>query len=580
MRTHSLSLLGRPALPPDFPHFPYVNPNAPKGGEVTLGAIGTYDSFNPFIIRGTAAAGLAMLWEPLMLGSLDEVSTEYAHLAREVEIPADRMWVAFQLRPEARWHDGRPITSADVVWTFDTLRQHGRPFYRAYWGDVDKVEADGAGRVVFRFKHNRNRELTEIVGQMSVLPRHWWEGRDFTRPLLEPPLGSGRYRIDSFEAGRTIAYRRVETYWGANQPTARGTGNFEVMRYEYYRDMTVMFEAFKAGQIDFRMSNNAREWAVDYNFAAATRGHVRRDEITHELPTGMQGFAFNIRRDIFKDVRVREALMLAFDFEWSNANLFYGAYTRTQSYFANSELASSGLPQGEELRILERFRGRIPETVFTQEFKLPVTDGSGNNRDNLRRALQLLQAAGYQVRDRRLVNAAGRPLSFEILLNSPAFERVVLPYTQSLQRLGVEARVRTVDTAQYQRRMDQFDFDMTVEVFGQSNSPGNEQRDYWTCAKAREEGSQNTIGICDPVIDELVELVISAPDREALVARTRALDRVLLAGHYVVPNWHIRTFRVAYWDKFGRPERNPRFGLPFDAWWIDPEKARRLAAER
>lgn len=580
IRTHALSLLGEPRYPPDFTHFSYVNPDAPKGGEVTLAAIGSYDSFNPFIVRGVAAAGIGGIWMTLLKSSQDEASTEYANLAEWVEIARDGTWVAFEINPRAVWHDGRPITADDVVWTFDTLRQSGRPFYRAYWGDVTEAVAEGQRRAVFRFRDGANRELPLILGQLMILPRHWWEGRDFTRPLLEPPLGSGAYRIDRFEAGRTVTYRRVADWWAKDLPSERGTDNFDVMRYEYFRDATVAFEAFKAGQIDFRAENVAKEWATGYDFPARRRGLVKLEEIRHELPTGMQAFAMNIRRPLFQDRRVREAMMLAFDFEWSNRNLFFDAYARTSSYFSNSELASSGLPQGEELALLERFRGKVPEEVFTTEFKLPVTDGSGNNRDNLRRALTLLQQAGWTVRNQRLVNARGEPFSFEMLLSSPSFERVALPYAQQLQRLGIEMRTRTVDTAQYQARIDSFDFDMTVDVFGQSLSPGNEQRDYWTCEKAKLEGSRNTIGVCDPVIDELVELVINAPDREQLITRTRALDRVLLWGHYVVPHWHSRVFRVAFWDKFDRPATPPRYGLGFDTWWVDAAREARLADAR
>ncbi len=579
-RTHALSLLGEPRYRPGFTHFGYVNPNAPKGGEVALAAIGSFDSFNPFIVRGVAAAGLGALWMTLLRGSQDEASTEYAHLAEAIELANDGTWVAFELDARARWHDGRPITAEDVIWTFNTLRQHGRPFYRAYWADVTEAVAEGQRRVVFRFRDASNRELPLILGQLMVLPKHWWEGRDFTRPLLEPPLGSGAYRLEAFEAGRTVAYRRVADFWGADLPTEKGTDNFDVMRYEYFRDATVAFEAFKAGQIDFRSENIAKEWATGYDFPARRRGLVKLEEIRHELPTGMQAFVMNIRRPLFQDRRVREAMMLAFDFEWSNRNLFFDAYARTSSYFSNSELASSGLPEGEELRLLERFRGRVPEEVFTRPFTLPVTDGSGNNRENLRRALTLLQQAGWTVRNQRLVNQQGQPFSFEMLLSSPSFERVALPYAQQLRRLGIEMRTRTVDTAQYQARTDAFDFDMTVDVFGQSLSPGNEQRDYWTCEKAKQEGSRNSIGVCDPAIDELVELVISAPDREALITRTRALDRVLLWGHYVVPHWHSRSFRVAFWDKFDRPATPPRYGLGFDTWWVDAAREQRLAEAR
>jgi microcin C transport system substrate-binding protein len=569
VRTHALSLLGEPALPADFAHWPWVNPEAPKGGEMVLTALGSYDSFNGYILRGTAAVGLGNLYDTLLKQSADEASTEYCHLAGAIELPADRMGVTFELRPEARWHDGRPVTAEDVVWTFNALRQHGRPFYRAYWGDVSEVAAEGPRRVVFRFRSNENRELALILGQMPVLPRHWWEGRDFARPILEPPLGSGPYRIERFEAGRGVTYRRVPDYWGRDLPTMRGTSNVDVIRYEYFRDTTVALEAFKAGQIDFRTENIAKDWATAYDFPAVRRGLVKRDEIRHELPTGMQCFAVNLRRPLFQDARVRRALIEVFDFEWMNQNLFYGSYARTRSYFSNSELASGGLPEGREREILERFRGRVPEQVFAEEYRLPVTDGSGNNREGARRALDLLRQAGWTVRDRRLVNAQGQPFEFEILLNGPSFERIALPYVQWLQRLGMNPRVRTVDPAQYQVRIDAFDYDMTVDSMGQSLSPGNEQRDYWTCDKARQNGSQNVGGICDPAIDELVELVIAAPDREELVARTRALDRVLLWHNYVVPHWHIQTFRVAYWDKFGRPPRNPKYALALDSWWIE-----------
>ena len=580
VRTHAMSLLGEPALPADFTHFPWVNPDAPKGGEIALTALGSYDSFNPFVIRGTAAVGSTLIYDTLLKESADEASTEYPYIAQWIELPADGLGVTFELNPAARWHDGRPITAADVAWTLDTLRQHGRPFYRSYWGDVSEVVAEAERRVAFRFRSNENRELALILGQMPVLPRHWWEGREFNRPILEAPLGSGPYRVDRFEAGRSVTYRRVEDWWARDIPAMRGTHNFGAYRYEYFRDTTVALEAFKAGQIDFRTENVARDWATAYDFPARRRGLVRLDEIRHELPTGMQAWAVNLRRPQFQDARVRRALIELFDFEWMNANIFFGAYARTNSYFSNSELASGGLPTGRELAILERFRGRVPEEVFTQEYRLPVTDGSGNNRDGLRRALALLQQAGWQVRDRRLVNAAGQRFEFEILLQGATFERVALPYVQALERVGMAVRVRTVDPAQYQKRMDEFDYDMTIDSMGQSLSPGNEQRDYFTCAKARENGSQNVAGICDPAIDELVELVVTAPDREELKARTRALDRVLLWHNYMVPHWHSRTFRLAYWDKFGRPERNPRYGLGLDSWWVDPARERALTEAR
>jgi len=580
IRTHALSLHGQPALPVDFPHLPFVNPAAAKGGEIALTALGSFDSFNQFVLRGTAAVGLGLLYDTLLKENADESGAEYPYLAQWIDLPADRMGISFELNPAARWHDGRPVTAEDVVFTFNMLRTSGRPFFRSYWGDVTEVIAASERVVTFRFRNTENRELGLILGQMPVLPAHWWRGRDFTRPLLDPPLGSGAYRLERFEAGRSVVYRRVPDWWARDIPSMKGTQNFDVQRYEYFRDTTVALEAFKAGQIDFRTENSARDWATAYDFPAMRRGLVKRDEIRHELPTGMQAFAVNLRRPLFQDARVRQALNQVFDFEWMNTNLFFGAYARTSSFFSNSELASSGLPTGAELAVLEGFRGRVPAEVFTTEFRLPVTDGSGNNRDGLRRALSLLQEAGWRVQDRRLVNARNQRFEFEILLQGPTFERIALPYVQSLERLGMTARVRTVDPAQYQTRIDTFDFDMTVDVIGQSLSPGNEQRDFWTCAKARENGSQNVAGICDPAIDELVEMVVNAPDREALVARTRALDRVLLWNHFVIPQWHNRTFRIAFWDKFGRPERNPRYGLGLDTWWVDAARDRALADAR
>jgi microcin C transport system substrate-binding protein len=581
VRTHALSLLAEPALPRDFPHWPWANPAAPKGGEVVLSAIGSFDSFNPYILRGTPAVGISLIYDTLMATNADEATAEYGLLAETVELPADRKGVSFELRETARWHDGQPVTAEDVVFTFQVLRSHGRPFFRAYWADVAEVVAEGPRRVTFRFRTAENRELAQILGEMPVLPRHWWEGRDFARPSLEVPLGSGPYRLERFEPNRNVVYRRVEDYWARDLNVRRGLNNFDTIRYEYFRDTTVAFEAFKAGQIDFRTENVARDWATGYDFPAARRNLVKREEIPHEIPTGMQCFAVNLRRPLFQDARVRRALIEVFDFEWMNINLFYSAYARTTSYFSNSDFAARGLPEGREAEILEGFRGRVPDSVFTEEYKLPVTDGSGNNREGLRRALGLLREAGWTVRDRRLVDAQGRPFEFEILLQGATMERVALPYARWLERLGITARVRTVDPAQYRVRIDSFDYDMTVHVFPQGFYPGNEQRDYWTSAKARENGSQNIAGIADPAIDELVELVIAAPDYRELVARTRALDRVLLHHNFVIPHWHSRSFRIAYWDRFGRPDRNPRYGLAFpSAWWIDPARERALAEAR
>ena len=572
-RSHAISTLGEPKLPPGFPYFPYVNPDAPKGGEVVLSAVGSFDNFNSYIVRGTPASQISRVYDTLLVPSADEAATAYGHLALTIEVPADRMWVAFELRPEARFNDGTPVTAEDVAWTFNTLRTDGRPYYRQYYADVQDVVAESPRRVVFHFKSNKNRELPLILGEMPVLPKHWWQGRDFSKPLTDPPLGSGPYRVDHFEFGRTIAYKRVDDWWAKDLPTGKGLYNFDVVRVEYFRDATVALEAFKAGQIDFRQENVAKQWATAYNFPAREQGLVKLEEIQHHLPTGMQGFVMNTRRPIFKDPRVREALAWAFDFEWANKNLFYGAYTRSLSYFSNSDLASSGTPQGTELALLQPYRDKVPAVLFTQPFALPITDGSGNNRKELARSLELLKQAGYEVKDRKLVGPDGQPFSFEILLSEPTFERVALPYTQTLAKIGIDARVRTVDPAQYQRRMDTFDYDMAIESIGESDSPGNEQTAYWTCGSASQEGSENIIGVCSPAIDALVDKVVNAPDRESLLVATHALDRVLLWNWYLVPNWHLQYFRVAYWNKFARSDVKIRSGFVFDSWWIDPKLA-------
>ena len=570
---HAISALGSPKLPFGFPHFPYVNPDAPKGGEMVTAALGSFDSFNPFIIRGTAAAGITNIYDSLLRSSADEAVTGYGHLARSIDLAPDRMWVVFNLRDDARFHDGTPITAEDVAWTFRTLQEKGRPIYRSFYADVAEVVVQNPASVVFRFKSNQNRELPVVLGELPILPKHWWEGRDFSRPLTDPPLGSGRYKIGRYEMGRSITYQRVGDYWGAKLPTVIGLGNFDTLRTEYFRDATVAMEAFKAGQVDFRSENIARNWATAYDFPAVQKGAVKKEEVKHRLPTGMQGFAINTRRDIFKDARVRQALAWAFDFEWMNKNLFYGSYTRTTSYFSNSELASSGLPSKEELALLEPFRASIPPEVFTQEYKLPVTDGSGNNREELRRSLELLRAAGWQVKDRKLVNAAGQQFAFTILSSDPSYERVALPYIETLRKLGMAVGARTVDPSQYQRLTDDFDFDVSMSTFGEGELPGNEQRDYWTCAAAKETGSNNMMGACQPVIDRLVEKVISAQTFEELIPAARALDRVLLWSWYVVPNWHLSILRLAYWDRFGKPGIPVRSGTVVDAWWFDPAKA-------
>ncbi|MEZ5862162.1 MAG: extracellular solute-binding protein [Geminicoccaceae bacterium] len=581
--SHGVAMHGDLAYPPDFTHFAYADPAAPKGGEIVFSAIGSFDSLNPFILRGQAAAGAANVFETLTERSRDEPFAAYGLLAETIEMPEDRSWVAFTLRPEARWHDGQPVTVEDVIFSLETIKTRGHPLYRAYYANVTGAEPAGERRVLFHFDGELNRELPLIIGELPILPKHFWEGRDFEATTLEPLLGSGPYRVARVDPGRSLTLERVADYWGQDLPVNKGRYNFDRMRYEYFRDGNVALEAFKAGQYDIRIENIARLWATGYTGPAIDAGLIVKEEIQDETGDGMQGFVFNTRREIFSDPRVRAALAYAFDFEWSNQTLFYGQYARTKSYFSNTDLAARELPDERELRILEPFRAELPPEVFTTVYEPPVTDGSGELRDNLRTALELLREAGWEIdrSTRKLVNSAtGQPMRFEILLVDPAFERIVGPMLRNLERLGIDATMRTVDTAQYQNRLDSFDFDMVVTTWGQSMSPGNEQRDFWSCAAAATPGSRNLAGICDPVVDALVDRVIAAESREDLVAATRALDRVLLAGHYVIPHWHSRIIRVAYWDKLAHPDVLPRFGLDLDAWWVDKGKEQQVAEQK
>ncbi len=576
---NALALLGEPKYGPDFKYFDWVNPNAPKGGEVHLGVVGSFDTFNPFSFKGVAAAGVGALFETLMVPNPNEPDTEYGLLAESVELPADKSWVAFNLRPEARFQDGTPVTAEDVVFTFNILRTKGDPQYAIYYADVTKAEAVDKLKVKFTFKDNKNRELSQILGQLPVLPKHYWDGKDFEATTLTPPLGSGPYKIEAFESPRYITYRRDPNYWGWKVPVKIGRDNYDVIRYDYYKDPGVAHIAFMAGAFDYTIESSAKVWATGYEGAAKAGGRLIQAMIPDHSPASMQCFAFNIRRDIFKNRKVREALGYAFDFEWSNKTLFYGQYFRTRSFFDNSELASRGLPSPEELKVLEPLRGKIPDEVFTKEFTLPMTDGSGNNRANLRQADALLNEAGWIIKDGKRVNKdTGTPLTFEILLDNPLFERLALPFSQSLKRLGIETTVRTVDDTQYQARLQKFDFDMIVHGFGESLSPGNEQRFYWGSAAADTPNSPNVIGIKDPAIDSLIDQIINVQDRDQLVVLTHALDRVLLWNHFVIPQFHLSAARVAYWNRFGMPPTPPLYSPGIDAWWVDPDKDKALAA--
>ncbi len=570
---HGIAMHGEPNYPAGFSHFDYVNPQAPKGGTLKMAVVANgFDSFNPFDIRGVAAAGISnYLYDTLLESSDDEPFSAYGLIAESLETPEDRSFVVFNLREQARFQDGEPITAEDVKFSFETLTTKGHPFFRNYYADVSKVTIESPRRVRFDFSDTSNRELPLILGQMPILPAHYWEDREFGENGLTPPVGSGPYRIGSFEAGRSITYERIEDYWAKDLGVRKGRFNFDRITYDYYTDDTVALEGFKAGSFDFRLESSAKNWATAYTGGKFENGTILKEAIEHHRPTGMQGFAFNTRREVFSDPLVREALAYGFDFEWANKNLFYGQYTRTDSYFENSELASTGLPQGRELEILEPFRDRLVEDVFTEEYTPPETDGQAGLRQNLKTALELLRKAGYEIRDGKMVHGkTGEPLAFEILLFQKSFERVVLPFKNNLARLGIDVTVRLVDSNQYIQRLREFDYDMITQVIGQSDSPGNEQREYWHSSTADAKGSRNYMGVSDPVVDALVEMVIQAPNREELVHRTRALDRVLLNGHYVIPHWHLTRDRVAYWNFLQRPAETPKNGVDLNNWWAKP----------
>lgn len=576
---HGLSLFGDVKYPESFSRFDYVNPDAPKGGRLNLSAIGTFDSFNITIPRGNVAAGLGLIYETLMTPSLDEPYSEYGLIAEAMTFPGDFSSVTFRLRPQARWHDGTPITAADVMFSLEVLRQN-HPQYAGYYRNVVKSEAKGDHEVTFTFERGGNRELPHILGQLLVLPKHYWEGtdadgnrRDITKTTLEPPLGSGPYRIrPGFQPGRSITYERVKDYWGETLPVRVGTHNFDEMTYLYFRDSDVALEAFKAGQYDFRAENIAKNWATAYDFPARREGRVVLETSPIRDMGLMQAFVLNTRRDKFKDPRVRRAFNLAMNFEDMNRALFYGQYTRIQSFFQNTELASSGLPEGRELEILQEVKDAVPPEVFTTPYTNPVANTPEELRNNLREAVKLLAEAGWTVKPgsggRVLSNGKGEPMEVEFLLASPSFERVVLSYIPNLERLGIKASVRTVDPSQYENRLNDFNFDITVGSWPQSLSPGNEQRDFWGSAAADRPGSRNLIGVKNPAIDRLIERLIHASDRDDLIAATRALDRVLLWNHYVVPQWTTGSTRFAYWTRLQHPKPLPEYDLGFPTiWW-------------
>ena len=582
---HALSLIGEPKYPADFTHFDYVNPDAPKGGSVRMADIGSFDSLNPVLYRGEPAGGLTLAYESLMADSLDEPSTSYGLIAEWASYPADYSSVTFHLRKEARWQDATPITPEDVIYSLEVNKQ-ANPRMGLYYKNVDRAEATADNEVTFYFDVKNNRELPMIMGQLTILPKHYWTGKDASgnqrdpmKTTLEPPLGSGPYRIKQATPGRSITYERVADYWGKDLPVNRGQWNYDQIRFDYYRDETVAFESFKAGNLDYWQETSAKNWATAYDFGAVRDGFIRRQEVAIKRTQPMQCFVLNLRRPQFQDRRVRQAFNLAFDFEWANKNLFYGQYSRVGSFFQNGELAApQNLPQGRELEILNEVKDGVPPEVFTEVHKNPVNATPDDIRANLRKAAMLLKDAGWEIKSGVLTNTkTGQQMTVEFLLVSPLFERIVQPYLQNLARLGIKGTIRMVDSAQYTRRLNGFDYDIVVSTFAQSDSPGNEQRDFWGSDAASREGSMNLIGIKDPAIDKLIDHVIFSKDRADLVSATHALDRVLQWNELVVPQWYSPNVRIAYWDRYGQPKVLPGLTPGFmQVWWFDQKLADKL----
>jgi len=582
---HGLSLYGDLKYGQDFTHFDYANPDAPKGGTFVFSFGSTFDNLNPFIVAGSAPIQNLefIVYDTLMKRSGDEPASIYGSIAESATWPEDYAWVEFELREDARWHDGVPITPADVIFSVDTMQNKASPQYRASYRDIARAEQTGPRRVRFELAEGSDRGTLYTVAQLIVLPQHYWQDRDFAKPSIEPPLGSGPYRVGQVDPGRSIVYERVPDYWGKDLPVNKGLYNFDRIRHDYYRDISIEQEALLAGKVDLRWETLPSQWATGYDVDAVREGWLIKEMLPFSGTTMFAGYFFNLRRPKFQDPAVREAIAYAFDFEWTNRTILHGQYVRMNSYFENSELAASGLPTPEELVYLEPLRGQVPERVFTHEFHLPQTDGTrASLRQNLGIAAQLLKDAGWTLQDGRLTSPAGEPLELEIVSWDPFFERVTGPFIKNLELLGITARQRTVDTSQWFQRMENFDFDISIAFhFPQSLSPGPEQREFWGSAMAKQPGSRNFAGISDPAVDALIEAIVSAPDRSAKVAATRALDRLLLWNYYTIPNYYAPGIPIVYWNKFGRPEALPTWLQVIwhmNNWWVDPEKLAALEA--
>jgi len=579
-RTWAIAEFGEPMYGPDMPHWPYANPEAPKGGRVVLGAFGTYDSLNTYILRGQWPAGIGLIGDSLMVGSGDELVSAYGLIAETVEYPDDKSWMVFNLRGQARWHDGKPITADDFVFSFDTIRQHGRPFLKSFYDDIDQVTALDERRLKVTFKTRNTMKPLMAAAGLSPLPRHWWTqpGRDITQTTLEPILGSGAYRIKAMDPGRAITYERVKDYWAADLPVSRGMNNFDEIRYDYYLDDTVMFEAFLAGRIDFRQENRAQRWAAGYDTGEVKAGRIVKRDPPDKSPRGTYGYIFNTRRPQFQDARVRRALNHLYDFESIQRTLLYGQYRRIESWFPNSEYGAQGRPTPEEAAILAPYKDKVPPEALTEDFTPPVNDGNRLDRENIRKATALFKEAGWEVRGGKLTKTdTGEVFRLEFLLSNPTLERVTAPYVQILRRAGIDAAIRVVDTAQYDVRTDDYDYDVVMVALNFFPPPGTELRGFFHSAVADVRGQGNFAGIKDPVVDELIEKIIQGKDLPTIEATTRALDRALLWGWYQVPLYYNDVSWLAFWNKFAWPERMAKYSHGFPAtWWVDPRKTAAL----
>lgn len=580
IKATSMAEFGTPLYTDDIKHFPYVDPNAPKGGKIVLGGFGKFDNLNPYILKGITPSGLGLTSDSLMTGSGDELLAVYGSIAESVEYPEDKSWIIFTIRPEAKYHDGAPITAGDFVFALEVIKKHARPFLRSFYKEIEKAEAISDSRVKFTITTRNRMKPLMNVANLSPLPRHYWKDKDITKTTLEPPLASGPYRIKTLDPGRSITYERVKDYWGKNLPINVGTNNFDIIHFDYYRDFDIMFVAFKAGKIDFWSELQSKRWATGYDIPQIKDGQIIKEAVPDATPEGIQGYFFNLRREKFSDTRVREAIGLLFDFETIRRTVLFDQYSRTKTFFPNSDYGASGPPTQDEIELLKPFADQLKPEILSKQFEPSKTDGSGRIRKQLRQALRLFKSAGWDLKGGKLVNEKGKQMAIEFLIVQPESERVIAPFVQNLQKTGINASIRLVDVSQYQNRTDEFDFDIVTAKLNFFPPPGPELRSYYGSKEADVKGSANMTGIKNPVADTLIEKIIAANDLKTLKTATRALDRVLLWNHYVIPQFHIDVARIAYWDKFARPKQKPKYGVGFPTtWWMDDEKAAQLSKQ-